>query len=291
MFDTRFGIDKGYSLGVCSNCGLAQIDPIPASDEIKNLYENYYNFGGEKNTTYNHLREWFLSSSIYRFWLTIDGDISFYKIRGSDRLLDIGCNEGRGLKIYKRNGFFVEGLELNKKAAAIAKAQGFTVHIELLEHFKPFKPYDVVVLSNVLEHSRNPKGMLSHVKRILSPGGYVWISCPNYLSWLRVVFGRFWINWHVPFHIVHFSPRTLKRVLDDSGFKIVKIRQKTPALWISQSIIVRLFSKKGKPNRQLRNPILVGVLMILIRVFLFPLLWLCNHTGHGDCLVVIAKNV
>lgn len=53
--------------------------------------------------------------------------------------------------------------------------QVFVVYTKLLEKFEPKEPFDVVVLSNVLEHSLNPKKMLQHVRRILKPGGRVWI--------------------------------------------------------------------------------------------------------------------
>jgi hypothetical protein len=133
--------------------------------------------------------------------------------------------------------------------------------------------------------------MLVHVARILNPGGQVWISCPNFDSWQRSFFGRYWINWHVPFHIVHFTRDTLVKMLQRSGFEIQEERQESPSLWIAQSIIARLFAKPGLPTWQLRNPVLVGVLIILIRCVFFPLLWLENLLGHGDCLVVVAKKV
>ena len=205
LFDTRFGIENVWNIGRCPACGIEQTVPLPSSEELKHLYETYYNFGGEKGTIYSKLRQAFFNSSFYSIYLAIDGDISFHSVKGSGRLLDIGCNEGRGLSIYQRNGFDAEGLELNEVAAKEARAKGFTVYTEAVENFQPEQPYDIVVLSNVLEHSLDPKNMLFHVHRILKPGGQVWISCPNSQSWLRYLFGRYWINWHVPFHIVHFS--------------------------------------------------------------------------------------
>ncbi len=88
------------------------------SNSHKDLYETYYNFGGEKGTIYTGFREYFFSSVLCRFWLIVDGDISFHNQKGSGRLLDVGCNEGRGLSIYQKNGFEAEGLELNEQAAA-----------------------------------------------------------------------------------------------------------------------------------------------------------------------------
>lgn len=117
------------------------------------------------------------------------------------------------------------------------------------------------------------------------------ISSPNSQSWLRWLFGPSWINWHVPFHIYHFSKHTLTSLLAKTGFKIQKLRQESPALWVAHSLIVRLFAKQGRPTKQLRSPILVATLMLVIRALFFPILWLGNRLGHGDCLVVAGKKI
>ncbi len=86
---------------------------------------------GESGTTYTRLRARFLASGVYRLWLALDGDISFHARPGRGRLIDIGCNEGRGLSLYAGNGFAaVEGLETNPVAAAAARRRGFVVHGE-----------------------------------------------------------------------------------------------------------------------------------------------------------------
>ena len=288
LFDTRFGIPGVWSLSRCSQCGLEHLQPVPAPAELKDLYERYYNFGGEKGTLYIRLRHWFFTSILHRIWAGLDGDISFYTRKGNGRLLDIGCNEGRGLAIYTANGFEVEGLELNEAAAAIARKGGYPVRTQLLEEFTPTKRFDVAVLSNVLEHSLDPALMLRDVHRVLRPGGEVWISCPNARSWMRPLFGGGWINWHAPFHIVHFTPDTLQSLLERCGFHDVKIRQISPSLWSTGSIIASLFARPGKPTRQLRNPVLVLGFMLISRFLCFPALWLGNRLGRGDCLITTA---
>lgn len=291
LFDTRFGITTPYWIAHCDNCGLEQTVPLPTSEELKMLYETYYNFGGEGNDSksfYVRLRELFQNSWLWDLWLKIDGDISFHMQHGKGRLLDVGCNEGRGLIRYQSSGYSVEGLELNSKAADVSREKGFVVYSDLIEQFEPIEKYDVVVLSNVLEHSLNPAEMLTHVARVLNPGGLVWISCPNSQSWLRALFGRFWINWHVPFHISHFSPQMLTRFLQQSGFELKALRQVTPALWVTHSILARLLSKPGYATTKLRSTMLVAGLMLLVRGLGFPLLWLGNRLGKGDCLLCIA---
>jgi 2-polyprenyl-3-methyl-5-hydroxy-6-metoxy-1,4-benzoquinol methylase len=289
VFDTRFGIDTPYMIAKCNVCNLEQTTPLPNQVEMNALYEQFYNFSGESNTRYTQLRAKFINSFLYRIWLAIDGDISFQRMSGSGKLLDVGCNEGRGLEFYQSHGFFAEGLELNSKAAEVARSKGFTVHGSTLEGFTTESKYDVVVLSNVLEHSLSPGEMLQHIHRILNPNGQVWISCPNSRSWLRTAFGRYWINWHVPFHVAHFSPNTLREILKNSQFEVVNLRQETPALWVAHSIIARLFAKSSQPTGQLRSAPLVASLILLIRGLFFPLLWLGNLGKRGDCLVVVAR--
>jgi len=288
VFDTRFGIGGDYSIGLCGRCHAEQTMPVPSFAELTRMYETYYNFSGEQDTLYTRLREWFLLSAIYRLWLFIDGDISFHAKKGTGKLLDIGCNEGRGMVLYARGGYTPEGLEVNEEAAAVARSKGFTVAVGPIEELQPRDKYDVAVLTNVVEHSLDPKTMLSHIHRVLKPGGQLWVSCPNRRSWLRTLFGRFWINWHVPFHIMHFSRASLQKLLMDAGFTVTEVRQVTPSLWIAQSIISRLFANEGRPVKQLRNPLMIIPLMVITRFLLFPLLWLGNRFDRGDCLVVTA---
>jgi SAM-dependent methyltransferase len=289
LFDTRFGIEGNFEIRHCVRCGLEQLFPLPAPAQLKSLYESYYNFSGERGTVYTTLREWFFSSFLYRWWIRLDGDISFHSRTGRGRLLDIGCNEGRTLKNYARNGFQAEGAELNETAAAVAREAGFTVFTGPLDDFIPAVPYDVAVLSNVLEHSLDPKAMLLSVRRLLKPAGEVWISCPNRRSWLRPVFGWWWINWHVPFHITHFSRTAVRDLLEASGFGQIEIREITPALWVASSMVARLFARRGRPTRQLRNPFVIFPLVLVCRALLFPLFFWGNRAGRGDCLVVVAS--
>jgi hypothetical protein len=133
--------------------------------------------------------------------------------------------------------------------------------------------------------------MLLDAARILEPSGQVWISCPNNQSWLRQLFGRSWINWHVPFHISHFSPWNLQQLLAQTGFAEIKIRQSTPAAWVAGSILAGLFARPGRATRQLRNPILFSLVVLLVRTLFFPVLILGNRRGNGDCLMVTARKI
>jgi SAM-dependent methyltransferase len=286
LFDDRFGVPGSYNIVQCSYCGMEQIWPQPTERELKELYEQYYNWGGEQGTAYTNLRERFLASVWYRLWARLDGDIYFHLPRGAGRLLDVGCNEGRGLVFYSRNGFQAEGLELNERAAAVAREKGFVVHTQPLAEFRPPEPYDVAVLSNVLEHAVDPVAMLRQVRGLLRPGGKVWISCPNADSLWRRVFGRRWINYHVPFHLWHFSPGTLKGVLARAQFQPVAMQTVTPSPWLAASLCTFL-SQRGRTNWWMRSaPVMAGI-MLAGRCLLMALGHI-DRQMHGDCLIVVA---
>jgi SAM-dependent methyltransferase len=289
VHDTRFGLTGSWSIHRCRRCGLEHTLPRPTQDELNELYEKHYNFSESTGRSYLGLRRLLHGPLLYGLWLALDGDVSFHGRRGHGRLLDVGCNEGRGLELYRANGFQAEGLELNRVAAAAARARGFVVHEQSLDAFHPAEPFDVAIMSNVLEHFLDFRGALADVRRLLRPGGEVWISLPNSASWLRRRFGRAWINWHVPFHLVHFSSKTLSRALQGAGFEVRHVRHLTPALWVAQTVIARFAARPGRVTQALRSARLVMPLMLIARFLLFPWLWLNDRRGQGDCLVVMAR--
>lgn len=289
LFDTRFGIDRRLDARRCVDCGWAMSDPVPSAEELTELYKDHYNFAGAKTGRYDDLRDKFFASPAYGLWTKIDSDISFHTRRGRGRLLEIGCNEGRNLGFYQRSGFTAEGQEINPAAVEVARSRGFTVHEGQIDAVRPDHTFDVVVLSQVLEHALDPVAMLKEAHRLLAPGGEVWVSCPNIESWSARLFGRYWINWHVPFHITHFDCQSLARTAERVGFTVREQSQETPGLWIALTMISRFTSKPGKVNHAMRNPALVIVLLALTRGLLFPFLWWGDRRGTGDCLKLVAE--
>ena len=290
LYDNRFGAPGNFSIARCPTCDVLQTVPRPDAPTLNALYEHFYNFSGEE-TTYTAFREWLVDSALYKLWLAMDGDITFSGIKGTGWILDVGCNQGRGLAQFRKNGFDAEGQEPNPVAARAARARGFKVSGDDLENLNVEKPYQTIVLSNVLEHSLAPRDMLEKINQMLAPDGEVWISLPNADSALQNVFGGDWINWHVPFHITHFTGPHLRRLLAETGFDVFSFRNETPALWVAHSIIAKLYSRPGEPTRRLRRAWFVGAWMVLVRTFLFPTLWGLNRNWRGDCLVVRARKM
>jgi len=127
LFDTRFGIRIPGISADAEHAGMSRRSPF-LPPVTSNSYMKHTTTSAGKGTFYTGLRARLFSSILYLFWLNIDGDISFHTQKGAGRLLDVGCNEGRGLRIYARNGFYAEGFELNERAAAETRHAGFRVY-------------------------------------------------------------------------------------------------------------------------------------------------------------------
>ena len=295
LWDDRFGAPGYYTIARCDRCGTEQTLPRLSADDLRSFYERYYNFGQRQMASrrrYEKLRDGLLDSFLYRFWLVLDGDVAFHRNAGGGRrLLDVGCNEGRGLERYRANGFEAEGLELNRIAADVARARGFKVYTEDVDTLRADSPFDVIVFSNVLEHTRKPGMALQAAHRLLGKQGEVWISLPNGAGILRKIFSRRWINWHVPYHLVHFSSETLLRLLKQERFAAVSLKTVTPAVWVAQAFLALVFAKPGQPTVQFRSMSLVACGMIFVRVLFFPFLWLANVNHRGDALLIRARRI
>lgn len=107
-------------------------------------------------------------------------------IDAGDRVLDVGCGEGWFLSHASRRGAYTSGIELNKKAAAVAKDKGIHVHEELLNGHEPETAYDVITAFQVLEHLVDPMVFIRRCQQLLRPGGRLIIGVPNNDSFLRL---------------------------------------------------------------------------------------------------------
>jgi 2-polyprenyl-3-methyl-5-hydroxy-6-metoxy-1,4-benzoquinol methylase len=56
----------------------------------------------------------------------------------------------------------------------------------------PDHSFDIVISMEVLEHVQSPAAMLREVCRILRPGGWLYLTCPNYLSFREVHYELPW---------------------------------------------------------------------------------------------------
>lgn len=140
------------------------------------------------------------------------------------RLLEIGCASGAFLHRMAGRGWQVEGLELSVAAAAEARKLGYPVHTGPLESAPVgLGPFDLVVGWMVLEHLHEPIPALRRLRECTRPGGWLVASVPNAASYELRLFGEHWYALHLPNHLWHPAPDTLRAVLDRAGWSLRRI--------------------------------------------------------------------
>jgi len=151
------------------------------------------------------------------------------------RLLDIGCGGGDLLVEARAAGY--EGVGLDDSITLVAHARqrhGLEVHCGDPASFKPSAPFEIVVMSHVLEHVVRPLQMLESVRRVLVPGGILYVATPNIASWQARFAG--WASYE-PYHFVYFSPSTLTRALEQAGFRVLDLHTWEPLSgWLNTAL-------------------------------------------------------
>lgn len=102
------------------------------------------------------------------------------------RVLDIGCGDAGVIIAFAERGAEVSGLELDRKSLARARvrAEEHGVRATLAAGIAEALPFpdgsmDLVILDNVLEHVTDQPRTLEEIRRVLRPGGLLYMVTPK----------------------------------------------------------------------------------------------------------------
>ena len=115
------------------------------------------------------------------------------------------------------------GCELNQWLAEWgSKHYNITIHPATLFDMKLNEnSFDVVTLWDVLEHTSDPKAVLTECYRILKPDGLLVVNYPDIGSLVAKLMGRKWV-FLLSVHLYYFTIKTMQKILEQTGFEIVK---------------------------------------------------------------------
>ena len=141
------------------------------------------------------------------------------------RILDIGCNVGNVVEAAARLGSVAEGIDLDPVAIDRGRARGRNIHNRTIAD--QTGSWDGILLNHVLEHIADLREFLAHVDGLSAPGGVVQINVPCHRGVVPRLMGDHWFAWAPDEHVWHFTPRTLRQVVESStSLRAVTIRQK-----------------------------------------------------------------
>lgn len=268
--------NQGFAYLRCPGCGLVYLNPRPAREEILGYYNRDYYGEGEKK-----FGTWIEASRLYFAGKRARRIGRFLPRKG--RILDVGCGQGTFLQLLRREGWEVQGTELAEEPARRARQAGIPVSLgEIQEGQFGEGTLDLVTLWHVIEHLRDPAGMLRRIAPMLGKKGLVAISTPNVESVQARVFRDRWFHLDPPRHLYLFSPETLERLMAQAGFRMFYLNQfsmeQNPYGWV-QSALNRLsfpqgalysFLKSQSGRKRLANLPLLGKMLPLSAALLLP---------------------
>ncbi len=217
------------ALGIvrCSGCGLIYVNP-----RLKNPEEVYW---GDADKYFKEARLIFEGKAPHHRDVNYIEDLKLIRrYKSAGNFLDVGANMGFFLRNARRwKGWNLYGVEPSPSLSDMARKYfGLNIKTAFLEE-AGFENdfFDVVTLTDVFEHITDPQKLLNEIRRILKPDGILFIKVPNGLfnifKFRMAEFtGRLkdYDIFDSYEHVVHYSGRTLKKMLKKNGFIPVKIK-------------------------------------------------------------------
>ena len=252
IYQLLVGIDRlhkvngSWPLWRCKSCHVGFLNPMPNSDIIGDFYpQDYYaytppclpsmptsafkrffwHWKQQRKAVqliqlgYPNIKKPHLFFHITTKFIAVKQQLPSHVKNGA--LLDIGCGAGHYLLEMKDLGWNTTGVELTPSACDAAKQANLNVFQGTLEdyHFEN-DCFDIVRMSDVLEHVPNPHETLKEIYRILKPNGYLELTLPNLDAWTFELFGEYWFPLEIPRHLFHHTPESIKQLAHQHHFKV-----------------------------------------------------------------------
>lgn len=164
-------------------------------------------------------------------------------------VIDAGCGDGSFGQHLESLGFVVSGFDASATGVDQARQRirsGQVAHTSGYEDLRLVfgRGFDAVTALEVIEHLYAPREFLRQIARLLEPGAPLVISTPyhGYLKNLVLAasgkldghFTALWDGGHIKF----FSPATVRRLLEDCGYRVLSVRGAGRLPWLWKSMVV-----------------------------------------------------
>lgn len=247
--------DEQFQIWHCDTCTLRFTQDVPDEMSIGPYYksQDYISHSDDAkgiiNSLYKKVRVFTLGQKrklIQKFSNNKTGDI-----------LDVGSGTGAFVNEMKRHGWVVSGLEPDPDARKVAKEK-YGINLGNIEQLYTLPPatFDVITMWHVLEHVHRLQDCVAQLKKLLKPGGTIFIAVPNYTSKDAVMYREYWAAYDVPRHLYHFSPYAMEKLMNRHGLKI----QKFLPMWFDSYYVSMLSNKYRSGNPGLVSAVLKGSL-------------------------------
>lgn len=217
---------------------------------------------------------------------------SLEPFRTTGALVDVGCGGGFFVEVAAGAGWRAAGTEVSRAAVEFARSRGLAVHHGVLDGSGfAAGSLDVVTLFEVVEHVREPSGLLAEAAALLRPGGALYLTTPNFGSLTRRLLGS---DWSVISrdHVSLMTPRGLRAAAERAGLEPLRLFTRN----ILPHEVARFFRRRRKGAGPVPPPMERTVALqarvegsLLLRGAKRVVNLGLRATGLGDTLVLLAR--
>ena len=222
---------KAYSVCnslLCMDCNLLFLDMRFDDQELDRLYynyrdENYANLRNKYEPGYKRINK--VINSPYNYIKKVENFLSTF-FTSSINILDFGGDDGKNTP-FKDTKNIIHIYDISKKPTV--------KNLKKVNKSNMLKKYDLVILSNVIEHVSYPQLIINEIKKLLNKSSIFYIELP-----LEKIMKKNWEfeggrlkknklliclknkkHWHE--HINFYSKKSLVKLLNFCGLKIIKM--------------------------------------------------------------------
>jgi SAM-dependent methyltransferase len=214
----------------CKNCRHVQ---LTHAVKPSLMFKNYAYLTGVSNTTKKFF-DWFAYYSINA-------------VKGNPKtVLDVGCNDGSQLDVYKRYGLETYGIDPAENICEIA-AKNHNVVCDFFTN-NPFdKRFDIVIIQNAFAHNNDQYALLNNLKACMSDNGLIFIATSQADM---IVNGEFDTIYHE--HISFYNTKSMSILAERCGLFLIDVQR----YHIHGGSYIFVLSKNNTPNESVQESIL-----------------------------------
>lgn len=287
-----------FAVQRCHDCGAGYLSPRPAFSDMGDYYPEAFYWSWEGSEV---KLDW--SSIIKKREQQLKAKAEWLQGIKPGELLDIGAQKGEFIWFMQKQGWTVEGVEMDSKVpnpASLPIRYGDFLEMEFAE-----KKYDVITFWAVLEHVYEPARFIEKASRMLKPNGRLIVLVTN----MNSIQCRYYRADDYPRHLTLFTNSSVKQLCKANGLDLSRISTDQKIFGGSLSggglyLVKRIFGYstdeamtewkqlsdpelfwckwKGRPSK------LVRLISKLDRLVTLPLEYVLDRLGYGYILTFSA---
>lgn len=283
----------------CKRCKHEFIDPLPSDKELKKFYGKMYDHQEHLGTT--PMTEQKLQT------LKIINKMKKGIPKSKINLLDLGAGNCDFFRMAKKEGYDTYGIDYSVFIETLGLPKDRIMVGDLRDKGIQDK-FDVITISHVLEHLRNPNTMISAVYKALRKDGIMIARVPNNSSYIsrlmRLVSPNNFFYFLPPSHLHYFNPSSIEKIVTNyfnprsvkvTTFPYLMMNPYAFTIWILKTAIkkeklsLNSQTKKGKiAKSSTANKIGLKITNALYSISRFIYDPISTRLKLGEDLIVIA---